>query len=509
MQAPQKSKAKVEFGDFQTPPELALQCCRLLIERGFSPASILEPTCGRGNFLAAALHAFPKASKVIGIEINPDYAEAARQQALKLNPPNRIEIQQANFFQADWSGILSQLADPLLIIGNPPWVTNSQLGLIESGNLPRKSNFQNLTGLDALTGKSNFDISEWMLLRALEWLNGRQAVLAVLCKTATARKVLLHAWRQKFQIARSDFYRIDAAAHFGAAVDACWLVVEMSAFHQSTECADHSELSLDAPSQTFGLRDNLLIADLAAYDDCKGLIAEQPFAWRSGVKHDCSKVFELERTGEVFRNGLGDQVELEPDYIYPMLKSSDLATGEAIPHRWMLVTQQSTGEETRTIRHRAPKTWQYLINHADALDARASSIYKNRPRFSVFGVGDYSFADWKVGISGFYKKLSFRAIGPYQSKPVVFDDTCCFLACHSQIEAETIAELLNSDKAQRFFSAFVFLDAKRPVTIDVLKQIDLVALAEEFGAPDTTLRSLQALRPGNESTDQLLLFHNG
>jgi hypothetical protein len=509
MQAPQKSKAKTEFGDFQTPPELARQCCALLRERGFSPASVLEPTCGRGNFLTVALEAFPDAGKAIGLEINPAHVEEARQQIQCLKQSSKVEIHQTDFFRADWDGILRQLADPLLIVGNPPWVTNSQLGALESENLPRKSNFQNLAGLDALTGKSNFDISEWMLLRALEWMNGRRAILAMLCKTATARKALFHAWKQRFQIAQSDLYRIDAAKHFGAAVDACWLIVEMSPNHQSTECYDHSELRLNARAQAFGLRSDRLIADLEAYDKCKPLMTERPFAWRSGVKHDCSKVLELERAGEVFRNGLDERVDLEPDYLYPMLKSSDVATeGEIVPRRWMLVSQQSIGEETRSIRHHAPKTWQYLIDHAEMLDARASSIYKGRPRFSVFGVGGYSFTDWKVGISGFYKKLSFRVVGPYQGKPVVFDDTCCFLACRDQAEADTIANLLNSEKAKHSFAAFIFWDAKRPITVDVLKLLDLVALAEELDVDVAMIESLRRLRSGEEDTNQLSLFSN-
>src|SRR5262249_41946428 len=157
--------------------------------------SILEPTCGRGNFLAAALRTFPKAAAV-GLEISTAHAEAARRQIQNFGAANRTVIHQEDFFHADWTTILGQLPDPLLIVGNPPWVTNSQLGMIEGNNLPRKSNFQNHSGLDALTGKSNFDISEWMLLRALEWLNGRRATLAVLCKTTTARKILSHGWKQ-------------------------------------------------------------------------------------------------------------------------------------------------------------------------------------------------------------------------------------------------------------------------------------------------------------------------
>lgn len=492
----QRPKAKVEFGDFQTPTELANLCCALLAESGASPASILEPTCGRGNFLAAALKTFPKAA-AIGLEINPAHTEAARQEIQNLGATNRTVIHQEDFFHADWTTILSQLPDPLLIIGNPPWVTNSRLGTIEGNNLPHKSNFQNLSGLEALTGKSNFDISEWMLLRALEWLNGRRAILAMLCKTTTARKILSYAWKRSFQIVRANLYRVNAMKYFDASVDACWLVVEMSRDGRSLECNDRCELNIDAPYQSFGFRDNRLIADLSVYDGWKRLIAEEPFVWRSGIKHDCAKLLELKRDGVCFRNGLGESVELELEHLYPMLKSSEVATaGEIVPRRWMLVTQRSIGEETQTIRHCAPKTWQYLLDHAEMLDSRASSIYKNRPRFSVFGVGSYSFAPWKVGISGFYKKLAFRVIAPHHEKPVVLDDTCYLLACHSQEEAEAIARLLNSEPAKLFLSAFIFWDAKRPITVDLLRQIDLVALARHLGEDEYLIEALIKLRSG-------------
>jgi len=507
MPATEKTKTKVEFGDFQTPIELARKCCELLVERGFAPTSILEPTCGRGNFLAAALQAFPGVAQAVGVEINSTHIEAAQRQIQDFTPNRHVEILQESFFVADWRDILSRLPDPLLIIGNPPWVTNSQLGLIESDNLPRKSNFQNLSGIDALTGKSNFDISEWMLLRALEWINGREAILAVLCKTATARKILSQSWKRSFQIARADLYRIDAGTYFGAAVDACWLIVEMSRDGRSADCNDHSDLSLSVASRSFGFREDRLVADLAAYDDWKHLIAGQPFEWRSGIKHDCAKAIELERDGDCWRNGLGEKVEIEPEYLYPMLKSSEVAAeGEIVPHRWMLVTQHSIGEETRTIRHRAPQTWQYLLDHAEMLDSRASSIYKNRPRFSVFGVGSYSFAPWKAAISGFYKKLSFRVIAPHQGKPVVLDDTCYFLACRNQAEAETIAEMLNSEPAKRFFSAFIFWDAKRPITVDVLRQLDLVALAQQLGKNRRLIELLAELRSSNGVVEQPSLF---
>ncbi len=68
-------KAKIEYGDFQTPVELAKRVCQKLVELGVMPDVIIEPTCGVGNFIEAALDSFKSANKIFGIEINPDYLE--------------------------------------------------------------------------------------------------------------------------------------------------------------------------------------------------------------------------------------------------------------------------------------------------------------------------------------------------------------------------------------------------------------------------------------------------
>ena len=164
-----------------------------------------------------------------------------------------------------------------------------------------------------------------------------------------------------------------------------------------------------------------------------------------------------------------------------MLKSSELVKPHPTPSRYMLVTQRLVGEDTPRIAREAPRTWDYLQSHADRLDARASSIYRNRPRFSVFGVGPYSFAPWKVAISGFYKRLDFRCVGPIEDKPVVLDDTCYFLPCRTEHDARLLAELLNSKAARGFFRSFIFWDAKRPITAQLLAGLDLGILSEEVG----------------------------
>jgi hypothetical protein len=105
-------------------------------------------------------------------------------------------------------------------------------------------------------------------------------------------------------------------------------------------------------------------------------------------------------------------------------------------------------------------------------------VYRKRPRFSVFGVGDYTFAPWKVAISGFYKSLAFKVVGPVRRRPTVLDDTCYFLPCRSRAEARILADALNSPPAREFFRARIFWDAKRPIKKQVLAQLDLDALGQ-------------------------------
>jgi hypothetical protein len=479
-----------EFGDFQTPVSLATQICRLLADRGEVPASVVEPTCGVGNFLLAAFEQYPGLRSAIGVEIKSDYVDILKGKLRRCDYAAKVTVIQESFFNVDWAAVFRDLPEPILVIGNPPWVTNSALGVLGSTNLPKKSNFQKHVGLEALTGKSNFDISEWMLIKLLETLNGRNASLAMLCKTAVARKVLVHTWKNAISLSAAKMHSVDAARHFDAAVDACLLTCALSPSSHQRDCRVYRRLGDNDPATVMGYHDNELLADVSAYHRWRHLAGEDfYYKWRSGVKHDCSKVMELRKEGHRFRNRLNERFELEDEYVYPMLKSSEITDGRGEdPSRWMLVTQRAVGEETAIIRETAPKTWAYLQRHSDLLDRRASSIYRGRPRFSVFGVGDYTFAPWKVAISGFYKDLHFTVVGGFLDKPIVLDDTCYFVPCQSKAEADSVASLLNSATAREFFSATIFWDAKRPITIETLRRLDLSALAIELGSEETLIQ---------------------
>jgi len=497
-----KTRKQAVFGDFQTPLSLAREVVSFVRREEGDIRSVVEPTCGLGRFLQAAAELLGKSPEYSGFDINEDYVAAARSALQGLREVG-VHIECEDFYRKDWEGFFSQRPAPVLVVGNPPWVTNAAMGTMGGDNLPEKTNFQRHDGFSARTGKANFDISEWMLIRLLTALEGVCSTVAMLCKTATARKVLRHAWSHGLDVGPSSLHLIDANEHFGVSVDACLLYTHTGAGETGATATVYPALSFEHPLRTFGLVDGELVSDLDAYCRLREIDGLQRRRWRSGVKHDAARIMELRREDDVFVNGLGESCRMEWDCLYPLLKSSDLANGRLVPARYVLLTQRRVTDDTSWIRKSAPLTWQYLADHAKQLDARRSSIYAKRARFSVFGVGRYTFAPWKVAISGLYKNHRFQPIGEYEGKPVVLDDTCYFVPCRSESEAGFFADLLNSALAQQFLASLVFADAKRPITIDVLRRIDMKKLADRLGEGDRALEFLSS--PGLESSRQRLL----
>jgi hypothetical protein len=143
------------------------------------------------------------------------------------------------------------------------------------------------------------------------------------------------------------------------------------------------------------------------------------------------------------------------------------------------VTQKFVGEPTEYIKEIAPKTWNYLESHAKYLNSRKSKNYQKKPRFSIFGVGDYTFAPWKIAICGLYKKLEFRLISQIDNKQIVFDDTVYFLGFNDEKIARKNFELITSEQAISFYSSQIFWDEKRPIKSSILNSLNLTTLLEE------------------------------
>lgn len=462
--------ANNEFGDFQTNERLAASVVALLGDASGNPATIVEPTCGRGNFIAAAHAAYPN-SLIHGLEINPDHVQGLEKR-FQFN--SRVVLHKENYFDFDWESLVAQMAKPVWVIGNPPWVTNTQLIKINSANLPVKSPQAHLRGIEAQTGKSNFDISESMMRDWFGWCESCDGSLAVICKTSVARKLLMWWWKAGKRAPLARMYLIDAKAEFDVSVSACVLVCSFGTGTGEQQCTIFSSLDAVAPESEFGLSNGVLVSDARRFCHTRYLLGKSNPQWRSGIKHDAGKVLELRRRGVALVNGYGDQVEVESDFLFPLLKGSDLSKSEINREvRGIIVPQSFIGEDVRRISQIAPQTWSYLMQHGEAFDGRKSVIYKKGQRFSIFGVGEYSFQPWKIAIAALYKSLEFRLIGPIGGKPVMFDDTVYFLGFPTKDEAEMVLARLQSQDAQTFLRSMIFWDDMRPVKTEILNRLDL------------------------------------
>lgn len=124
------------------------------------------------------------AEKYYGIEINPVYCQYCRDNIRD----SRVKIINSNYFEYSYKEIFQNKSE-VLVIGNPPWVTSSTLSTLSSNNLPTKFNIKNFKGLEAVTGASNFDICEYIILHLINNHKNTNTLIAMLCKMSVARNI--------------------------------------------------------------------------------------------------------------------------------------------------------------------------------------------------------------------------------------------------------------------------------------------------------------------------------
>lgn len=476
---------RAEYGDFQTNTELANKVAFHLTTKNISPEIVIEPTCGKGNFIIASLKQFSEIKKVFGIEIYKPYVWESKFNIIDfyLNNPTdnkpEISIIHSSVFDFDFKTIAKENSiKEILIIGNPPWVTNSKLGSLNSSNLPKKTNFKNHNGLDAMTGKGNFDIAEYITLMMIETFQHQKGNIALLVKNAVIKNIVFDQNNNKHKIAEIEKYSIDSKKEFNVSVEASLFYCKLNS-NPTFCCAEFDFYNNSNAKLNFGWLADKFVSNLDTYSNAGQIDGKCPFEWRQGIKHDCSSIMELDRVNGHFVNGMKEEIKLENDLVYGILKSSDLKnTVIKETRKYTIVTQKKVGQETNYIKYDYPKTYKYLSEHQDIFNSRKSSIYNNKPPFSIFGVGDYSFKPYKVAISGLYKTFHFTLVLPQNEKPVMLDDTCYMLGFDKIEFAVYSLILLNSETTMQFLQSITFPDAKRTFTKDVLMRIDLWELAQ-------------------------------
>ncbi|ADQ67049.1 type i restriction-modification system methyltransferase subunit [Halogeometricum borinquense DSM 11551] len=498
--------ARRAFGRYDTPAGLAELAVESVRNGDFTERVVLDPGCGAGAFLAAAARAkldslgrdgeTPAnstariANSVRGFDVNPVAVRAARLAlVLSLRPllsrddvssfAPRVVLADAVETTADDAPLGGTRADVLL--GNPPWLTWDSLtprvkdrwrdGPMANPDLDLFAH----RGRDARLGYANDDLSvpfAWTCVHKFLRDGGRAAfVLKRDLMTGPAGKLLrrrrvgsrplsmrhIHDFGSLSPFGRevaagTALYRLDVGANGGSPADDCPIPTTRWSRNGETPSFD----SLATIRQTLTAEDAALVpadpdteaSPWVRADAERRALGSSGYRIRHGVKDDAKAVYALdEETIE--------EHDLEPDHIYPYLKSKHVVKYGLFGYDRHLVPQRLAGEENESaVRRETPNTYAYLDANRDRLEARGSSWFDDGPFYSLFGLGPYTWADYKVVWCRLGYKPHFTVVSTVEDpllgeKPVVPGDHCMFVGTDDKQEAHYLCGLLNSAPYQR------------------------------------------------------------
>ncbi len=153
-------------------------------------------------------------------------------------------------------------------------------------------------------------------------------------------------------------------------------------------------------------------------------------------------------------------VELEPELLYPLLRGRDVNRWQAAPSLHILMMQDSKtrrGLAEAEVQQNYPKVWAYLKRFEKPLRQRSGflryftrkdkrgQVVETGPFYSMFNVGDYTFAPWKVVWRGeVATSLVASVLGSDGTRPVVPDQTAYSVSFIAQEPAHFFCGILNS-----------------------------------------------------------------
>jgi predicted house-cleaning noncanonical NTP pyrophosphatase (MazG superfamily) len=153
---------------------------------------------------------------------------------------------------------------------------------------------------------------------------------------------------------------------------------------------------------------------------------------------------------------------IEPDLLYPLLRGRDVQRWMAEPSAYIIMVQDPVkrrGIDEKKIQEFYPRTYGYLKHFEKVLRERAAfkryftrkdrynKVVETGPFYSMFDVGTYTFAPWKVVWPNIASELNAAVVGLAEGKVIVPQHIVTLVACETEDEAHYICALINSSVA--------------------------------------------------------------
>jgi len=213
---------------------------------------------------------------------------------------------------------------------------------------------------------------------------------------------------------------------------------------------------------------------------------------RHGVVNDLNSVFLLKinsktKSGLLSITNLANfgrrkvrtlTAEIKPDLVYPLIKPGNTKRWKTEGYYYVLLPQKKEGENNESfLRVNFQKSYSYLSRFKKELLSRKSKWFKGKekPFYSIFGIGEYTFKPYKVIWCCMSYKPDFSVVSKVDdeyigTKEVIPDNTIGNVSFDSKDEAHFVCSILNSDKARLLFS-MRSSKSKWGISIDMVKKI--------------------------------------
>lgn len=224
------------------------------------------------------------------------------------------------------------------------------------------------------------------------------------------------------------------------------------------------------------------------------VIGESEYVGRAGVSTWLNGVYWLHRVStrpdglvvvtnatESSKTEVEDvQAALEADLLYPLVRASDVTKWQATSELYHLLPHLS-GMRLNAIPEKQmavefPKTFGYLKRFEQALRGRSGfkRFFKpNQPFYSVYNVGDYTFAPHKVLWGQIGSQLAAAVTSQAGTKPFIPQHTVTLVAYDNLDEAHYLCALVNSSIVNFTLQSYAQRGGKSFATPHVLENISV------------------------------------
>ena len=190
------------------------------------------------------------------------------------------------------------------------------------------------------------------------------------------------------------------------------------------------------------------------------------------------------------------QVAIEPDLVYPLLLIGDVQRWQATPSAYVLATHEP-GMRLKAVPEnemmaRLPKTYAYVERFEEVL--RRRSVYRRYfkttdPFYSMFNIGDYTFAPYKVVWPNVASALDCAVVSSFEGKPVVPQHIVTLVGLEDADEAHFVCAVVNSSPINFAAQSYSQRGGKSFGTPHILDNL----LVPRYQAADATHRQFVVL----------------